>query len=196
LQSAIRLDTEFKIKKKEAVPMKHFQKMCSVLFVLFVVPQAAPAVEPGQVPPKVELKEALGGRLDGTAWRSDELKGKVHVLFYVDPDEKDTNNEASEALEKEKFPAEKFQSVAIINMAATWMPNFAISMSVEDKQKRYPRTIYVRDYQRVLVQAWKIADDSSDVLAFDRQSRLIFRKDGKLGPDDIQKLIRAIKDNL
>ena len=176
--------------------MKHLQKLCTVLFALFVLPQMAQAIEMGQVPPKVELKEKVGGRLDGTAWSSEELKGKVHVLFYVDPDEKDTNNEASEALDKEKFPAEKFQSVAIINMAATWMPNFAISMSIEDKQKRYPRTIYVKDYKKVLVEAWKIADDSSNILAFDKQGKLIFRKDGKLGPGDIQKLIQTIKDNL
>jgi hypothetical protein len=176
--------------------MKHFLNLCAVLFALFVVPYVVQAVELGQVPPKVELQDKLGGRLDGKAWSSAELKGKVHVLFYVDPDEKDTNNDASEALDKEKFPAEKFQSVAIINMAATWMPNFAISMSIEDKQKRYPRTIYVKDYNRVLVEAWKIADDSSDVLAFDKQGKLIFRKDGKLGPGDIQKLIQAIKDNL
>jgi len=176
--------------------MNHLQKLCSAMLVLFAIPQMAQAIELGQVPPKVELQENLGGRLDGTAWRSSELKGKVHVLFYVDPDEKDTNNDASEALDKEKFPAEKFQSVAIINMAATWMPNFAISMSVEDKQKRYPRTIYVRDYKKVLVDAWKIADDSSNILAFDQQGRLIFRKDGKLGPEDIQKLIKAVKDNL
>jgi YtfJ family uncharacterized protein len=182
--------------KKEVVIMNHLQKLCTVMVVLLLAPQMAPAVELDQVPPKVELQENLGGRLDGTVWRSDELKGKVHVLFYVDPDEKDTNNDASEALDKEKFPAEKFQSVAIINMAATWMPNFAISMSVEDKQKRYPRTIYVRDYKKVLVDAWKIADDSSNILAFDKQGKLIFRKDGKLSPEDIQKLIRAIKDNL
>jgi hypothetical protein len=176
--------------------MKQFQALVAVMFALLVLPGMTPAVELGQVPPKVELKETLGGRLDGAAWSSDELKGKVHVLFYVDPDEKDTNNEASEALEKERFPAEKFQSVAVINMAATWMPNFAISMSVEEKQKRYPRTIYVRDYQKTLVNAWKIADDSSNILALDQQGKLIFRKDGKLGPDDIQKLIKAVKDNL
>jgi len=55
------------------------------------------------------------------------VAGKVYVLFYVDPDEKDTNNEASDALDREKFPSEKFQTVGIINMAATWLPNFAIS---------------------------------------------------------------------
>jgi len=66
-------------------------------------------------------------------------------------------------LDKEKFPAEKFSVCGDHHMAATWMPNFAISMSIEEKQKRYPRTIYVRDYKKVLVDAWKIADDSSDV---------------------------------
>ena len=169
----------------------------AVLFVVSLVPAAAWAgAEVGQVPSKVELKDNLGGRLDGKPWSSDELKGKVHVLFYVDPDEKDTNNEASEAIDKEKFPTEKFQSVAIINMAATFMPNFLISSSVKEKQEKYPRTLYLRDYKKVLVQEWKLTDDSSDILAFDKAGKIIFRKDGKLTPEEIQKLIKAIKDNL
>ncbi len=169
-----------------------------LIFVLgaFLIPQAAQAVEIGEIPPKVELKEKLGERLDGKPWSSEELRGKVHVLFYVDPDEKDTNNDASEALDKEKLPGDKYQSVGIINMAATWLPNFAISSSLKDKQKRYPRTIYVRDYKKVLVNAWKIADDSSNVLAFDKQGKLIFRKDGKLTTEDIQRLIKSIRDHL
>jgi len=154
--------------------MKVLAKTLIVLCSVFLIPHVALAVEMGQVPPKVELTEKFGGRLDGTAWSSDEMKGKVYVLFYVDPDEKDTNNDASEALDKEKFPREKFQSVAIINMAATFMPNFLISSSLKEKQERYPRTIYVRDYKKVIVNAWKIADDSSNVLAFDRAGKLIF----------------------
>lgn len=177
--------------------MKHLLKLKWIVPVcLFLTTLAWAGMEMGQVPPVVELKEDLGGRLDGSPWKSDELKGKVHVLFYVDPDEKDTNNDASEALDKEKFPAEKYQSVGIINMAASWLPNFAISSSLEEKQKKYPRTIYVRDYKRVLVKAWGIADDSSDVLAFDKQGRLIFRKDGKLNEEEIKQLVQVIKDNL
>ncbi|MBP1695823.1 MAG: transcriptional regulator [Deltaproteobacteria bacterium] len=176
--------------------MKHLVKGSVLVLATFLISQAALAVEIGEVPPKVELKEKLGGRLDETPWSSEELRGKVHVLFYVDPDEKDTNNEASEALDKEKFPGDKFQSVGIINMAASWLPNFAISSSLKDKQKRYPRTIYVRDYKKVLVNAWKIADDSSNVFAFDKQGKLIFRKEGKLTTEEIQKLIKAIRDRL
>jgi hypothetical protein len=176
--------------------MKRFSKWLVLGLSVFLINQTAQALEIGEIPPKVELKEKLGGRLDGKPWSSEELQGKVHVLFYVDPDEKDTNNPTSEALDKEKFPADKFQSWAVINLAATWMPNFLISSALEEKQKRYPKAIYMRDYKKTLVQAWKIADDSSDILAFDKKGKLIFRKDGKLNAEEIQKLIKAIRDNL
>jgi len=169
----------------------------AVLFVVSLVPAAAWAgAELRQVPPVVELKDNLGGRLDGKPWSSDELKDKIHVLFYVDPDEKDTNNDTSEALDKQKFPAEKFQSVAIINMAATFMPNFLISSSLKEKQEKYPRTIYLRDYKKLLVKEWKLGDDSSDILAFDKQGKVIFRKDGKLSQEEIQQLLKVIKANM
>lgn len=174
----------------------HFMLGFVLFWAVFLINRAAQAMELGEIPPRVELKGKLGGRLDGTPWSSAELQGKVYVLFYVDPDERDTNNEASDALARENFPGEKFQSVAIINMAATWLPNFAISSGLKDKQRRYPRTIYVRDYKKVLVNAWKIADDSSNVLAFDKKGRLIFRKDGRLTPEEIQRLIRVIRDHL
>ena len=167
-----------------------------VVLGIFAINQAALAIEIGEVPPKVELKENLGGRLDGKPWSSEELQGKVNIIFYVDPDESDTNNPASEALAKEKFPAYKFHTFAIINMAATWLPNFAISSRLKGKQERYPTTIYVRDYKKVLVNAWKIADDSSDILAFDKNGKLIFKKDGKLNPVEIQTLIKVVRDNL
>ncbi len=176
--------------------MKHLAKSLLYFLAFLLMDQAAQAIEVGEIPPKIELKEKLGGRLDGKPWSSEELRGKVHVLFYVDPDEKDTNNDASEALDREKFPGDRFQSVGIINMAATWLPNFAISSALKDKQKRYPTTIYVRDYKKVLVNAWKIADDSSDVLAFGKNGRLIFRKDGKLTAEEIQRLINIIRDHL
>ncbi|MGM0427211.1 MAG: YtfJ family protein [Thermodesulfobacteriota bacterium] len=142
------------------------------------------------------MKGDLGGRLDGSPWSSNELNGKVSVLFYADPDEKDLNNETSEALRKEDFPLDKYQSFAIINMDATWLPNFAISSALKEKQEQYPDTIYVRDYEKVLVKEWKLSDDNNDVLAFDKTGKLIFRKDGKLNAEEIETLITVIRDNL
>jgi len=167
-----------------------------IFAVCLMIQPAWAGIEMGQVPKEVELKGDLGGRLDGSPWSSKELKGKINVIFYVDPDERDLNNEASEAMKKEKFPLDKFQSYGLINMDATWLPNFIISSSLEEKQERYPSTIYVRDYDKVLVKEWGISDDNSDVLAFDKEGKLIFRKDGKLNAEDIQKLIQAIRANI
>lgn len=179
--------------------MTYLRKICLVVILSACCMMIQPVwagLEMGRVPAKVDLKGDLGGRLDGSPWSSSELQGKVHVIFYVDPDEKDLNNDASEALRKESFPRDKYQSFAIINMDATWLPNFAISSALKEKQERYPTAIYVRDYDKVLVKAWGIADDNSDVLAFDKNGKLIFEKFGKLSESDIQKLIAAIRAHL
>jgi len=176
--------------------MKFFITIIAAGLGILLINPAVGAIELGEIPPPVALKEKLGGRLDGKPWSSDELQGKVHVLFYVDPDEKDTNNHVSDSLDKEKFPDDKCHYFGVINMAATWMPNFAISMALKEKQERYPKTTYLRDYQKVLVRTWKIADDSSDVLAFDKRGKLIFKKEGKLNAGEVQRLIKAVKDNL
>ena len=174
--------------------MKHL--LMVLLSVGVMASSAWAGLEMGQMPKEVELKGDLGGRLDGSPWSSKELTGKVHVLFYVDPDEKDLNNDTSEALRLENFPRDQYQSFAMINMDTTWLPNFAISSALEEKQKKYPTAIYVKDYDKVLVKEWNLADDNSDVLAFDKSGKLIFMKAGKLTPQDIQKLIGLIRENL
>ena len=63
----------------------------------------------GEIPVSVVLKGELGGRLAGSQWSSEELvSGKVIVLFYVDPDESELNNHASDALKAENYPKEKY----------------------------------------------------------------------------------------
>lgn len=174
--------------------MKQLMKILAPVLLCLVAQPAWADLSMGQVPKTVVLKGDLGGHLNGKPWSSNELKGKVSVLFYVDPDEKDLNNEASEALKAAKFPRDKYQSFGIVNMAATWLPNFAISASLKKKQKQYKDTIYVRDYKKVLVKEWGLTDNNSDVLAFDRNGRLIFRKDGKLNEQEIKALVQAISD--
>ena len=62
--------------------MKGFRVLYSVAIVTFLLPLIAWAgAEIGRVPPKVELKDKLGGRLDATPWSSEDLKGKVHAQF-------------------------------------------------------------------------------------------------------------------
>lgn len=146
--------------------------------------------------PLVSLEKELGGRLDGSAWISSELQNKVHVLFYVDPDEKDLNEPLSERLKAENFDRANYQSVAVINMAATWLPNFALEGSLKSKQEKYPDTIYVKDFEKVLVKKWELKDDSNNVLLFDKKGSVLYKIMGAATNEQIEEFIGLIKKNL
>ena len=161
-----------------------------LFFVMSFLPFSVFAELPlGKVPPLIELSGDQGGRINGESWSSNELKGRVFALFYADPDEADLNNAASEAIKAEDFDKEKFGSVAVINMAATWLPNFAIQMKLESKQQDYPNTVYVKDMDKILVKSWDLADDSNDVLIFDRQGKVVFSVDGQLNQAQIEEML-------
>ncbi len=146
--------------------------------------------------PTVMLEKELGGRLDGSSWSSAEIKNKVHVLFYVDPDEKDLNERAADLLQNANFPLDKYGSIAVINMAATWLPNIALEASLKQKQKKFPDTLYVKDFNKLFVKTWGLKDDSSNILLFDKSGMLLMKIMGKATEQEEQKLLGLIKDNL
>jgi len=150
----------------------------------------------GEVPKTVTIEGENGALVSGEAWHSSMLKEKVYVLFYVDPDEKDTNNDFSEALKKRDYSLETFGTVAIVNLAATWLPNFAIESALKKKQKEYPNTTYVKDKTKYLVNEWALSDDSSDILLFDKEGKLLYHYSGKLAQDEIEKVLKLIDENL
>ena len=151
----------------------------------------------GEIPKSVSIKGDDGGMvLDGSEWDSSTIEDKVFVMFYVDPDEKDVNEHYSKALKAEKEASGlTFQSIAIINLAATWKPNFVIESILKSKQEEFPNTIYVKDKASVLVKAWGIDDDASNILIFSREGKLLFYKSGAMSEEDIAKSYQIIKDN-
>jgi YtfJ family uncharacterized protein len=154
------------------------------------------ALEVGSTPQNIVLSGENGAKIDGSAWHSSMLKGKVHILFYVDPDERTKNDALTEALKKRHFDRKKFASVAVINLAATWMPNVILESLLAKKQKEFPDTVYVKDKKKVLVRKWQLADDESDVLVFDKQGKLLYKKFGKLSDTEIKDLITLIEKHL
>ena len=153
-------------------------------------------VEVGSVPPSVVLEGKSGGGVEGKSWHSKSLKGKVHILFYVDPDERKTNDPLTKALKAQHFDHSRFGSVAVINLAATWLPNVVLESLLKKKQKEFPDTVYVKDKEKVLVHRWQLKDDASDVLLFDSEGRLLYKKFGRLSDAEIAALIALIKKTL
>lgn len=164
-----------------------------LLHTSLLVALAAAALVPGQKPSTIVLKGDDGGKVDGTPWSSDSLKGKVYSVFYVDPDEKGANEAMEVALKAQNFPKDTYGSVAVINMEATWLPNAAIASSLKAKQEEYPDTIYVKDLTKTLVKTWGLKDDAYDTLVFDKSGNVVFSKDGTLSKADTQAMIATIK---
>ena len=150
-----------------------------------------------EIPPKVVLKGDLGGRIDGTQWSSEELVSeKVIVLFYVDPDESELNNHVSDALKAENYPKEKYGSIGMANMDATWLPNFAINIKLKSKQEKHKETIYVKDLDKTLVKKWGLSDDNSDVIVFGKDGRVLYSVDGKFTDAQVKEIVKVVWDNL
>ena len=170
--------------------------MKKIVLGFLVLMGSAVAVELGKVPSSIVLDGNNGGRTDGSAWNSNMLKGKVHILFYVDPDERKLNEPLTQALKKRHFDRKKYASVAMINLAATWLPNAVLESKLEAKQKEFPDTIYVKDKKKVLVNKWNLADDNSDILIFDKSGKLIYKKFGKLSTNEIKEVLLLIEKNL
>jgi len=154
------------------------------------------AIELGQVPSNVVIEGENGGNINGKSWNSSMLKGKIYTVFYVDPDERDLNNPLADALKARKFDRKKVNSVAIVNLAATWLPNIILEAKLKEKQKKFPDTVYVKDKKKILVNKWKLADDNSDILIFNKKGKLIYKKFGEVSTSEIKDVIALIEKNL
>src|SRR5690606_18223676 len=157
----------------------------------------AAGIEMGAVPPAVTIKGDDGALVkDGGPWESSTIKDKIIMLVYVDPDEADTNEPLAERLKAEELPLDKFGSIAVINMAATWKPNMIISSILSGKQEKFPHTVYVKDLKKILVEKWSLADDAYNVLLFDRDGKLFFKKAGKFSDSEINDFVALVKSRI
>ncbi len=151
----------------------------------------------GETPKTITLSGDNGGMaLDGKPWSSSSIKGKIYVMFYVDPDEKDLNSHFSDALKAKKYDRKNYGSIAIVNLAATWKPNFIIEKLLKSKQKDFPDTTYVKDINSMLVKEWDVADDNSDIIIFSKDGKVLFYKAGKMTTENIQEAFKIIEENL
>jgi predicted transcriptional regulator len=71
-----------------------------------------------------------------------------------------------------------------------------LEAKLKEKQKKFPNTLYVKDKNKVMVKAWNLADDNSDVLIFNKKGKLIYKKFGKVSQSEIQEVIKLVEKHL
>ena len=167
--------------------------MAKIFFaLLLLLPLAAAQV--GRPLPELTLSGKEGGRVDGTPFDSHQLGGKITVIFYIDPDKKSLNDAFTEALKARHYDRNRYQSVAIVNMAATWMPNFAIAAALKSKQEKYPDTIYVKDKKRKGVKVWHVEDDDANFLVVSADGTVLYAASGEIPESEWQGIFAIIEE--
>ena len=146
------------------------------------------ALEVGEVVKPITLESAK--------WSSDSLQGRVSIIFYVDPDEKGANAKFSNIIEEQKFDKKSFVKVAIINLAASWKPDFVIEKLLVLKQKELSDNIYLKDKNSFFVKEWDLKDDASNVIILSKEGRVLFSKSGVMSEEEIQKALEIVKEAL
>ena len=149
-----------------------------------------------EIPKSVKLSNKNGGQTDGTVWNSTMLKGKIHTLLYIDPDQRHDTTAILDAINGKKFDTKKHKLVAIINLASTWMPNALIETKLKSNQKDMPHMLYVFDKTKHLLKNWNLKDDSINVLIFDKNGKLIYQKSGNFNSAKIQNILKMIEQNI
>ncbi len=146
----------------------------------------------GEMLPHLVLEGKEGGLVDGRSFDSRILSSKTYLVIYSDPDKKDLNEEFFQKVKKAHFDRSRYGSIAIVNMQATWLPNFLLQAILKKKQKSYPDTIYVKDKKRVLVKKWGVADNDQVVMIVKR-GKVLFVKNGKLGPKEQSRALEILQ---
>jgi hypothetical protein len=170
--------------------------MKKIVTTLLLSTLATFALNIGEIPKEVTISGDNGGKVDGSAWSSSMLKDKVFVLFYVDPDKKEDSEKFVDALHAKNYDTEKYGSVAIINLKATWLPNFAIGKMLKKKQDSFPNTTYVKDKTKFLVDNWSLADDSSNVIVLDTTGKVLYLHEGMIDESEMQTIFKLLEKEI
>jgi hypothetical protein len=148
----------------------------------------------GEVPTQIVLDEPNGGTSEGKAWHSESLLGKVHILIYMDPDKREESKLLLDALTQRNDKRSEYSTVAIINLAATWMPNSILESKIKRKQKELKNIEYIFDKKKFLIKKWHLKDDAANVFILNKQSKVIYAKSGKLNADDVSEILDLLNE--
>ena len=154
------------------------------------------ALNVGSLPPPLIMKGDSGSCADGSTFNIANYKGKVAVIYYIDPDERDMNEPFYKTLKEADFKEGSFKSIAIVNMAATVIPDFLFESKLKKNQKKYPKTLYVLDKKSMLVTKWGMQDNSSCVTVIAANGLVVWHKCGTLTDKEIAVVIKLIKDEI
>jgi uncharacterized protein len=178
------------LKKEEQ--MKRTISAVFLVLLWCVIPVWASELKVGEKALNFSLKDSHGKiyTLD-----SDEFKGKVLSIFYVDPDAKDLNNHVEDVLMKDPGldRNKTYKGFGITNLKASKLPNFIIKDVIKNKQEKTGAIILMDDRYTIL-NLWGLKNHSSDLVILDKDRICRYIYKGKLPKEEVIKAVNIIKE--
>ncbi len=151
-----------------------------------------------QILQQIILERDNGSYANGKRWDSSILQGKITLLVYFDPDERDKGKIFMPTLEafEEDLDFSQFQTILIVNLKATLIPGFLIKTVIKGQAKDHTKRNYVFDNNSVLVKSWKLTDNEYNTLVIDEVSRVIYSHSGEWEDGEILILNSLIRSHV
>jgi YtfJ family uncharacterized protein len=95
----------------------------------------------------------------------------------------------------EFLPDSPYKTVTILNLDDAMFGTRGLGLSrLEDSQRESPHAIFVPDVHGAAQAAWGLQKGQSAVIVLDRDGTVLFFKEGKLSPEEIQQAIGIIRE--
>ncbi|MCG7587743.1 YtfJ family protein [Photobacterium sp. OFAV2-7] len=178
--------------------------MIALLAALLPGLAAAHTIQVGEMLPSAAVSDKGEITLQGDDivyqnWNSSQLPGKVRVIQAIAgrSSAKEMNAELMQAITAAGLPAEEYQTTTIINQDdAIWGTGSFVASSAEDSKRDFSWSSMVLDAEGGVHATWELQEESSAIIVLDKESKVLFVKEGKLSPSEIEQALSLVKANL
>jgi len=150
-----------------------------------------------QIDKKGELVLKGKDEVDFQPWSSKALdtKGAVQIVQYMAarPSSEKQIRPFTDKLEETAYPVELHHVTTVVNLddVTFGMSGFALS-ELEKNKRVYPMSTLVGDWDGLGLKKWDLKPKSSALIILDAQGKVLFMKDGKLNPQEIDQALALI----
>ena len=179
------------------------QKLFVALLAAVCLPLHASALPAGDTLPVLEVNDkgelVLNdqGEIEFAPWSSADLDtaGQVQIIQYMAarPSSEKQIRPFTDRLEAVAYEPELHDVITVVNLndVTFGMSGWALS-ELEKNKREYAETTMVADWEGKGLKLWNLEPKSSALFILGADGKILFAKDGKLNPQEIDQAIELI----
>ena len=144
-----------------------------------------------------------GNKVEYRPWSSDELRGKVRVVYHVaaragvDKINQHFLDALIEAGGLDTLPVDKFCIVSILNSDDVFPMGGVFARKIFEKNREtHSHPEFVLDTESSIQRSWNLSRKNSAVIVIDTAGRVLQFKDGMLSDDEVREFVATIVDHV